>query len=56
MNVGFLLGGLPRGFGPFPLLITTVMKLLIGRLFLHAPIMSQIQANSPLTHRRAIRL
>jgi hypothetical protein len=39
---GFFLGGLPGGFRPFPLLVAAVVKLLIGQLFLHASIMSQI--------------
>ncbi len=39
---GFLLDGLPGGFSPFPFLVAAVVKLLIGRLFLHASIMSQI--------------
>ena len=46
----FLLGRLPGGFSAFSLLITTVMRILIGRLFLHALIMSQIavcSANFP---------
>jgi hypothetical protein len=38
--VRFRFCGPPRSFGPFPLLITAVMKLLIGCLFLHASIMS----------------
>ena len=38
----FLLRRLLRCFSPFPLLITAVVKLLIGRLFLHTSIMSQI--------------
>ena len=39
---GFLLCRQLRRFSPFPLLIPTIMKLLIRRLFLHASIMSQI--------------
>jgi hypothetical protein len=35
-----------RRFGTFSLLIAAVMKLLVRGLFLHAPIMSQIAANS----------
>ena len=56
MNVGFLLNGLLRGCGPLPLLVPAVMKLLIGRLFLHVPIMSQIPVISALTDNRMIRL
>lgn len=56
MNIGFLLGGLLRGLSPFPLLVPAVMKLLIGGLFLHAPIMSQIPINSSLTDNRVVRL
>jgi hypothetical protein len=53
---GFLRNRPLRGFSPFPLLITAVMRLLIGRLFLHVPIISQIHPNSTLTHRRSMRL
>jgi hypothetical protein len=56
MKVGFLLDGLLRSLSPFPLLIPAVMKLLIGGLFLHAPIMSQIPVNSSLTDNRVVRL
>jgi hypothetical protein len=33
---------LPGSFSPLPLLVAAVMRLLVGRLFLHPPIMSQI--------------
>lgn len=39
---GFLLGGLLGSFSPFPFLISAVMRILVGRLFLHVSIMSQI--------------
>jgi hypothetical protein len=52
----FLLRGLLGSLGTLPLLITAVMKLLIGRLFLHPSIMSQFRHNSPLTSRIALRL
>jgi len=45
-----------RRLGALPLLIPAVMKLLIGRLFLHLYIMSQFRHNSPLTSRTALRL
>ena len=39
---GFLLHRLPGCFSPLPLLIPAIMRLLVGRLFLHPSIMSQI--------------
>ncbi len=42
----FLRGGLLGSLSPFPFLIPAVMKLLIGRLFLHPSIMSQIVVNT----------
>jgi hypothetical protein len=42
----FLLNGLLGSLSPFPLLIPVVMKLLIGCLFLHPSIMSQIAVNT----------
>jgi hypothetical protein len=38
----FLLRGLPGCFSPLPLLVAAVVRLLVGRLFLHPSIMSQI--------------
>ena len=38
--LSFFLGGLSCRLSPFPLLVTAVVKLLIGRLFLHPSIMS----------------
>jgi phosphoenolpyruvate carboxylase len=46
----------PSGFSPLPLLIAAFMRILIGRLFLHPSIMSQIGTGSTLTSRSAARL
>jgi hypothetical protein len=52
----FLWRGSLGRFRSFPLLVAAVMKLLVGRLFLHASIMSQIRAISWLTSPGAGRL
>jgi hypothetical protein len=46
---GWLLWWLLGGFGSFPLLVAAVVELLVGRLFLHTAIISQIRQPSGIS-------